>query len=460
MQNIHKVVIQFIVALAIFMEAIDSTIINTAIPKMAESLHVHPIDLKLALISYLVTLAIFIPISGWMADKYGVKKVFITAIIVFTVSSFWCGLTNSLMQLIIGRCLQGLGGSFTLPIGRLIMLRTFGRRELVNKMGVVIMVASVGMMLGPLLGGIITERWIWRWIFWVNIPVGIFNALLAYLFLPTSEPKAVPHLDKKGFIYFGSGLATMTVGMTMLSESEVKNTLAFSLIAAAFFLISCYFIHSRHQPHPIVKIGLFRIRTFQVSMIGNILSRVGFGGVPFLLPLLLQIILGYSPEASGYILAPTAIGVFIMKPFSVFFLRLIGYKRLLIANTIIVAAILFIFSYVDHDTSRYVIMLMTFIYGFFIALQFSGMNSLAYAKVKSEDLSAATSIVSTVQQLAQSFGVAVAALFIRFFMPYFSTSHTLVLQAFHLTFIAMSFMTFFSVLIFLRLQPQDGRELI
>jgi predicted MFS family arabinose efflux permease len=197
-----------------------------------------------------------------------------------------------------------------------------------------------------------------------------------------------------------------------------------------------------------------------VSVIGNILSRVGFGGVPFILPLLLQISLGYSPSTSGFLLAPTALGVFIMKPFSVFFLRLMGYKKLLVFNTFLVAYMLWIFSHVNHDTSRYVIALMTFIYGFLIAMQFSGMNSLAYAKITPDDLSAATSIMSTVQQLSQSFGVAVAALFIRFFIPYFSTSNTLVLQAFQLTFIAMSFMTFLSLLIFLRLKPHDGRELL
>jgi len=456
----HKSLTQFIVALAIFMEALDSTIINTAIPKMAQSLNVFPIDLKLALISYLVTLAIFIPISGWMADKFGIKKVFICAIIIFTLSSFWCGFTNNLIQLVIARCIQGIGGSFTVPLGRLIMLRTFGRRELVNKMGVVIMVASVGMMLGPLLGGMITEHFSWRWIFWVNIPVGIFNSILAYFILSKSQPKSVPRLDKKGFVYFGGGLAAMTIGMTMLSESEIKNTFAFGMIAFSVFLIACYFIHSRHQPHPIVRIGLFRARTFQVSMIGNIVSRVGFGGVPFLLPLLLQIILGFSPQVSGFLLAPTAVGVFLMKPFSVYFLRLMGYKKLLVFNTFLVACMLWGFSSVNHDTAKYVIALMTFVYGFLTAMQFSGMNSLAYAKIVPDDLSAATSIVSTIQQLAQSFGVAIAALFLRFFIPYFSTSHDLGLQAFHLTFIAMSFMTFLSLLIFLRLQPHDGRELI
>ncbi len=456
----HKNLTQFIVAFAIFMEAIDATIINTAIPRMALSLNVHPIDLKLALISYLVTLAIFIPISGWMADKYGVKKVFISAIVIFTISSFWCGFTHNLAQLVIARCIQGLGGSFASPIGRLIMLRTFGRRQLINKMGVVIMVSSVGMMLGPVLGGIITDHLSWRWIFWVNIPVGIFNALLAYFILTESELKKVPRLDKKGFIYFGSGLAMMTVGLTMLSESEIKNTLAFGVIACAILLLMGYFVHSRHQPHPIVRVGLFRVRTFQISIIGNLLSRVGFGGVPFLLPLLLQITLGYSAETSGFLLAPTALGVFIMKPFSVFFLRLMGFKKLLIFNTFLVGSILWAFSSVTHATPYYVIVLMTFMYGFFIAMQYSGMNALAFAKINADDLSAATSVVSTIQQLALSFGVAMAALFIRFFIPYFSTSHALVLPAFHLTFIAMSFMTFFSALIFLRLQPHDGRELI
>lgn len=455
-----KNIILLIVALALFMEALDTTIINTAIPAMANSLNVNPIDLKLALISYLLSLAIFIPISGWIADKFGIKKAFICAIIVFTVSSFWCGFTDNLWELVIARSIQGLGGSLTMPVGRLIMLRTFSRHEFINKMSSVVMVGAIGMMMGPVLGGVITHHFTWRWIFWVNVPVGIINVLLAIKLLKPTPSKHVPPLDKLGFIYFGCALATATLGTTMLSESDVANSFAFVILMISVLLFMCYIVHSRRRAHPVVKTQLFKLRTFQISIIGNLISRLAFGGIPFLLPLLLQIGLGYSSQTSGMIQAPTALGVLLMKPFALRLLRLFGYKNLLIFNTLLVASSIWAFATVNAETPIYLVACMTFIFGFLIAMQYSGMNSLAYAEVSSDDLSSATSIVSTMQQVAQSFGVAVAALFIRYFAFDPTTHNLLTPKAFHETFTAISLVTFISIFIFIRLKKNDGHELI
>lgn len=442
------------------MEALDTTIINTAIPAMSRSLDVNPIDLKIALISYLLSLAIFIPISGWMADKFGIKKVFMGAITIFTLSSLWCGFTHNLLELVIARTMQGIGGSMMLPVGRLIIVRTFQRHELIVQMSRVVIVGALGMMLGPMLGGVITHLVSWRWIFWVNIPVGIITLMMIQHWFVDEPPQPVPPLDKLGFVLFGTGLAALIFGLSAISENNVTNSNAFLIIIISILLLILYAWHSRKKKHPIVKTELLISRTFRISVVGNLFGRVGFGGVPFLVPLLLQIGLGYSAQTSGFLLAPTAIGVLLVKPFSIHVLRLFGYKKLLMINTILVGLSLWSFTLVNTHTPIMVIGCLTFLFGFLISQQYSSMNSLAYADIEKKDLSSATSIMSTVQQLSQSFGVALAAIFINFFSLESKENFGLTTPVFHYTFFALGIITFFSIVIFIRLKSTDGHELI
>ncbi len=442
------------------MDALDTSIINTAIPAMAHSLKVNPVDLKIALISYLVSLAIFIPISGWVADKFGIKRIFVMALGIFTLSSFWCGSANSLTTLVIARSLQGIGGSFMLPLGRLIIVRTFPRHEIVNAMNAVIMVVSLGLMLGPFAGGVITYHLSWHWIFWINIPVGALAIGLALYWLQEYSVEAVQPLDLLGFILFGGGLAILTFALSYLSESYVKSQTAVILFCAALSLLAGYFLHSRGKRAPIINNQLFLVRTFQVSVIGNLFARLGFGSLPFLLPLLLQVGLGYSPQLSGILLTPVALGVLLVKykEISTRLLRYFGYKRLLIINTLLVGLVLWLFEIVDGKTSIYLIALLTFVFGVLVSLQYSAINSLAYADIPKEDFSGAVSISSTVQQLAQSFGVAVAAVLLRLFSQ--STNNSLLPVVFHRTFFTMGIITFLTAYIFIRLKPTDGYQLV
>lgn len=455
-----KNIILLIVSFAMLMEAIDTTIINTAIPSMSLSLKVNPIDLKLALISYLLSLSIFIPISGWIADKFGLKKVFITAVAIFTISSIGCGFTHSLTQLIIARFIQGLGGSLTMPVGRLIIVRICERHELIAKMSIVVMVAALGVMLGPVLGGILTTHFSWPWVFWVNIPFGVLAIILAFYLFPEMPPVPVPPLDKLGFILFGLGLAMLTYSLSALTESMIPRSHSLLIMILALGLLFFYSWHSKKQAHPIVKISLLQVRTFRISVFGNLCARLSFGGVPFLLPLLFQLGLKLSPQLSGFLLAPLALGVLLVKPLSVTILRFFGYKKLLVINTILVGLTLWLFSFIDQYASYYLICGLTFLYGFLISLQYTGMNSLAYATLAAEDLSAATSIMSTVQQLAQSFGVAFAAILVTFFSVNFSANATTIIKTLHQSFVAMGGVTFLSVIFFIGLKKEDGQELI
>ena len=455
-----KTIVALIVSLALFMDALDTTIINTAIPAISHSLQVNPVDLKIALISYLISLAIFIPISGWVADKFGIKNVFIGALAVFTLSSLWCGYASRLPELVVARFIQGMGGSLMLPLGRLVILRTFQRHEIVEAMNHVVMVVSLGLMLGPLAGGFITDHFSWHWIFWVNVPVGLLAIVMSWNFLKDVSPRKVRPLDIIGFILFGGGLAGITFSMSDLSESSADEKNALMIMGISIAMLAGYFLHSRRQKHPIVNMELFSYRTFSISIVGNLFARLGFGGVPFLLPLLLQIGLGYSAQLSGLLLVPIAFGIMLVKSISLRLMRVTGYKKLLLLNTLLVGCSLWSFTLVGNATPTYVIAVLTFIFGFLISMQYSGMNSLAYAEIPPDDLSAATSIVSTMQQISQSIGVAVSALLLRIYSADSSHYFLLTPQTFHETFHALGIVTFFSTFIFLYMKTSDGQQML
>lgn len=450
----------FIVSLGLFMDALDTTIINTAIPTMANSLNVQPVDLKIALISYLISLAIFIPISGWLGDKYGIKRVFIIALGIFTISSLWCGAAQTLTELTIARSCQGLGGALMLPLGRLIILHAFKRHELVSAMNAVVTIVSLGIMLGPVAGGFITDRLSWHWIFWVNIPIGILVIIIAIRHLIYIAPKKVGPFNIVGFILFGGSLAILTFSLSYLSESHADQFLGTCMIGIALCMLITCLLHAFRESHPIIKVSLLSTRTFQVSVISNLLARIGFGGIPFLLPLLLQIALGLSAEFSGLLLTPIAIGILAVRTISLPLLKCLGYKKLLIINTLLIGTSLLSFQIITQETSYYVISALTFIFGLLISLLFSAINSIAFAEIATDDLSAAMSIISTVQQLSQSFGVASGALLLRYYSHHATYEPILTTAVFHQVFFTLGILTCFSAIIFLRLQADDGHQML
>lgn len=456
----NKSIIVFTVSLALFMDVLDSNIINTAIPAMSITFKVHPVDLKIALISYLLSLAIFIPISGWTADRFGTKYVFMSALGLFTFTSFWCGYAHTLTELVIARSVQGIGGAFMISLGRLIIARTFKRHELVEAMNAVIIVVSVAVMLGPFIGGVITEHLSWPWIFWVNVPAGSFAMLLAAYCLPDTEIRKKRPFDLLGFILFGGSLALFCFSLSDLSESNSNHQTVLLTLLIAFMMFIFYVLHARKILHPVIKIELLRIRTFQVSVLGNLCARLGFGGMPFLLPLLQQVALGFSAQLSGILLAPMAFGIIAAKLIALKLLRRIGYRRYLIINTFFVGSILWIFQFIQITTSIYFIASLTFIFGLFIAIQYTGMNSLAFADLHEDELSEATSITSTTQVLSQSLGVAVGAILLRIYSSTVEAPLVLTTKVFHLTFFTMGILTFLSALIFVRLKAHDGKQML
>lgn len=448
------------VSLALFMDVMDSNVINTAVPAMSHTFSVSPIDLKIALISYLLSLAIFIPISGWVADRYGAKNIFIAAIGLFTATSFFCGYSHTLMQLIIARSIQGIGGAFMISLGRLMIAKTFPRHEMVEAMNFIIIIVSFAVMIGPFVGGVIVDHLSWPWIFWINIPAGIFLIALSVYGLKEVVIKNIRPFDAVGFILFGGSLALSCFSLSEISETNSDVFACLVHLGIGLTLLFAYVLYAKRKKHPVMKIDLFRIRTFRVSVIGNLCARLGFGGMPFLIPLMLQVALGFSAQLAGLLMVPIAFGIMTSKVIASKILRALGYRRYLLSNTVIVSLILCSFQWITQNTSVYVIGLMCFIFGVFISVQYTGMNSLALADIQDDELSASTSITSTVQVLAQSLGVAFGAILLRIFLSLSKPPAHLSIAIFHKSFLALGVITLFSMFVFMQLHERDGEKML
>src|SRR5580704_2474541 len=293
-----KRLLPWLIAVAFFMESLDTTILNTAVPTIAAALHVAPLSMKSVLASYTLSLAVFIPISGWMADRFGTRRVFASAIAIFTLGSFLCGITSNIHLLVACRILQGCGGSMMVPVGRLTIVRTFARSELIRAMSFVAIPGLIGPMLGPIAGGLIVGYLHWRLIFFVNIPIGLAGLWMVYLHLPDYREPTDP-LDLTGLILFGSGVALLSYVLEVFGEHTLNTREVLGLLAVSIILLSGYAFHATRAKHPMLNLILFRIRTFRAAVSGSFLTRLGIGGIPFLFPLLYQVGLGFTPIQSG-----------------------------------------------------------------------------------------------------------------------------------------------------------------
>src|ERR1700688_1414678 len=412
-----KRLLPWLVAVGFFMESLDTTILNTAVPAIALALKVPPLSMKAVLASYTLSLAVFIPISGWMANRFGTRRVFASAIGTFTLGSLLCGISSDIHWLVAFRVLQGCGGAMMLPVGRLTMVRTFAKSELIGAMSFVAMPGLIGPMLGPLLGGLIIGYFHWSVIFFVNIPIGLCGLVLVYRHLPNYREKRNYPLDIVGMVLFGSGISLLSYGLEVFGETSLSGREILGLLAMSAALLGAYGLNTTRTAHPLLRLSLVRIRSFRVAVTGNLFTRLGIGGIPFLLPLLYQVGLGFTPIQSGLLIMPQALAAMTLKLTMPLILKRFGYRRVLIANTIVLGLMIFLFSTIDAGTPVWMIVLMAFAYGFLPSLQYTSMNSLAYADVNEREASGASTIASTFQQLAVSFGVAAASLAAALFIP-------------------------------------------
>jgi EmrB/QacA subfamily drug resistance transporter len=453
-----KRLLPWLVAVAFFMESLDTTILNTAVPVVSAALHVTVLSMKSVLASYTLSLAVFIPISGWMADKFGTRKVFACAIGVFTLASALCGTARNVHWLVACRILQGCGGAMMVPVGRLTLVRTFAKSELVSAMSFVAIPALIGPMLGPIAGGLIVGYLHWRYIFYINIPIGLLGLVMVYLHLPDYREAKMHPLDVVGLILFGSGIALLSYVLEIFGEHTLGTGEILGLLAIALTLIAGYGLHASRAAFPLLQMALFRIRTFRTSMNGSFFTRLGISGVPFLLPLLYQVGLGFTPVQSGLLIMPQAVASMGTKIFMTRLLMRLGYRGVLVSNTLIIGGLMLLFGLIGTGTPVWAIVALAFMWGGFTSLQYTSMNTLVYADITEAQTSAASSIASTVQQMSISFGVAAAGLTTALFVPDRDhASAAQMMEGIHRAFWWLGGFTILSAMIFGRLRREDGQ---
>jgi EmrB/QacA subfamily drug resistance transporter len=457
--DLTKTYLPWVVATVLFMEQLDSTIVNTAIPAMAASMQVAPLSLKAVVASYILSLAVCIPVSGWMADRFGTRRVFFSAVSVFTVASILCGVSLNPPMLVAARLLQGAGAAMMMPVGRLTIIRTFPKSELLAAMNFVLIPALIGPLLGPTVGGVIVHWLSWREIFFVNVPVGLLALTLIHRFLPDYRAESARPLDVIGLVLFGSGIALLSWLLEVFGEHRLDATSTAVLLLLSLALLAAYVLHAARTPHPLLRLDLFRVRTFRIPVVGGFITRIGMGGMPFLLPLLYQLGLGLPAWQSGLLMMPSAIGAMSSKFLNARVLRMFGFRTVLIANTMLVAVVIATYSIVSSATPVPMILALGLCLGFFNSLQFSSMNTMAYADVEGKDSSMASTLASSLQQLSMSFGLAVGSLVTGWYLSGLpQTDKALVTDALHHGFLTLAALTFVSSLAFWRLRAGDGES--
>jgi EmrB/QacA subfamily drug resistance transporter len=406
----------------------------------------------------LLSLAIFIPASGWTADRFGARTVFRAAIAVFVLGSIGCALSGSLTDFVIARIVQGMGGAMMTPVGRMVLVRTIPKRELVGAMAWVTTPALIGPVLGPPVGGFITTYATWHWIFLINVPIGLLGIVLATRYIEDVRAEDHPRFDLFGMVLAGLGIAGVAFGLSILGLNFLPWWIVVALIVSGSCFIAAYLVHARRVENPALDLSLFRVPTFFASVVGGFIFRIGLGALPFLLPLMLQLGFGMSPFQSGLITFATAFGAMGMKWATATILRRFGFRTILLVNSLISSAFLAVCAFFTAATPVAVMMLLLFVGGFFRSLQFTAINTLAYADVEPARVARATSIVSVAQQLAISAGVAFGALAVDITLR-IKGDPTLTADVFPPAFVAVALISLLSVIIFFRLTPEAGAEM-
>lgn len=444
-----------IIATALFMENMDGTVIATSLPAIAADLHQDPIVLKLALTSYMLTLAVFIPASGWIADRFGARTVFCTAIVVFTAGSILCGASDSLSTLIAARVFQGLGGAMMVPVGRLVLLRSVEKSDLVSAMAYLTVPAMLGPIAGPPLGGFITTYFHWRWIFWINVPIGALGVALSLRFIANLREETVPKFDFRGFALSGLGLLGLITALSLIGRGLAPASEVLVMSGVSLALLALYVRHAMGNEDAILDLGLLKIPTFFSGVVGGHIFRIGIGALPFLLPLLLQVGFGLTPFQSGSLTFAAAAGSLVMKVTAPTLLRWFGFRSTLLVNALISGAFTASCALFTSATPHWLIFLALLAGGFFRSLEFTALNAISYADIDSPRMSRATSFASVSQQMSGAVGVAVAAVCIQLIQVALGDA-TLIARDLSIAFVMVAAISTLSAFVFARLPPEAG----
>lgn len=452
-QSDHSTFLPWVTAVAMFIQSLDATILNTSLPVIARDLNYSPTEMQSVIVSYTLTLALFIPLSGWLSDKFGSRNMFMLAVSLFVIGSLSCALSVDLMTLNLSRILQAIGGSMMVPIARLAILYQYPRNQLLKTMNFITIFGLLGMVVGPSLGGFLSDQLSWHWIFLVNVPIGIIGIVMAYNIMPNFK-HSVGKFDFIGLVYFSLGLIFLTLVMELVSTGISHWSIVMGGLLLAGLLFVLYYRHYKHSDKPIIDLGLLRIRTLKIGLIGNLITRLGIGGLPLLLPLMLQTSFGYSASISGILLLPSALANVGTKSLVVPIIKKFGYRTVLISNTVFLGFVLILLGFVERETPLpFYILLMVF-YGMFTSVQMSAMNTITLSDLDEDTASGGNTMLVIMQQLSVSFGVSMSSLVLAF---YKSNDFALPLsEAFRYTFVTLAAFTILSSLTFTLLRKTDG----
>lgn len=452
-----KKILPIIMATSIFMQMLDSTILNTALPSIAESLNESPLDMQNAIISYVLTLALFMPASGFLADKFGTRKTFILSLVLFSLGSVFCSLSQDLTQLVVSRVIQGLGGALMTPVGKLAMIKTYKKNELVKALNYAIIPALIGPVLGPLVGGYLVDYLSWHWIFIINIPFGIAGIILGMKYMPDYH-SGETHFDLKGFLIFAAASLLLSVSLELFGNTQ-NITPILMIFILGFLLFYFYYRHAKKASNPLFPLNLFQVRTFRVGIVGNMVTRLGISSVPLLLPLMIQVAYGGSAVISGWIIAPMALTAMFGKNYVIRILNRFGYRKTLYYNTIILGFLIIFLAVPGIADSLYWFVPIIALMGFFNSIQFTAMNTISIADLRSFHTSSGNSLLSVNQQLAVGFGISLGLLILNIFETQTNLISGEIHNAFRYTFLTIGLLTILSSNVFKRLHFADGNNM-
>ena len=449
-----KKFLPLILATAIFMQMLDSTILNTSLPSIAKDLNESPLNMQNAIISYVLTLALFMPVSGFLADKFGTKKVFIISLILFSLGSLLCSLSPNLTVLVVSRVIQGIGGSLMTPVGKLALIKTFDKSELLKAMNFAIIPALIGPVLGPLIGGYMVDYLSWHWIFLINLPIGILGIVLSVKYMPNYFSKIID-FDFKGFLFFAAASLLLSISLEWMGNA--KNTTPVLLVfLMGFIFIYLYYRHAKKDENAIFPLDLFMVRTFRVGMLGNLATRLGISSIPLLIPLMVQIAYGESAVVSGWIVAPMAITSMFGKSAVIKILNRFGYRKTLMFNTFLIGTLICLMAIPGINTSIYWFIPLILVLGFFNSIQFTSMNTISISDLRDNHTSSGNSLISVNQQIAIGFGIAFGLIVLKLFEGDTQLIKGNIHNAFRYTFLVMGILTILSGFVFRRLHFRDG----
>ncbi|WP_269913321.1 multidrug transporter subunit MdtD [Acinetobacter sp. HY1485] len=441
--------ILWLVAMGFFMQQLDSTIINTALPNIAKSLHENPLNMQSVIVAYVLAMAVTIPASGWIADKYGLRKTYFFAIVLFSVASIGCALSQNLTQLIIARVFQGIGGALLQPVGRLTLLKVMPKTQLLAALSFVSIPGLIGPLIGPSLGGLLVEYTSWHWIFLMNVPIGMIGAFFTLKILPDLKLEQLKPFDFTGFTFVAISMVSLLFVLDNLVDQTHSQAIMLFIFILGLSSGVAYWLHSSRVEDPLFSPHIFKVNSFSVGLLGNLFARLGNAAIPFIIPLMLQVALGFNPTVAGLMIIPLALGAMLIKRFISRLIHAFGYKKVLVVNTLLVGLGIASFALISTHTPMWWQAIHFFLFGLVNSIQFTAMNTVTIKDLDVVDAGSGNSLLSVTQQLAMSMGVAMASAVLNNF-----THQYQIMTAFHYTFLCLGALTICSSLIFAQLRKK------